>query len=84
MVIIRRRKYEAEQAINDLEARGFEVISPLKQQNPQSEVLHNLSFDKRRFKVEDFSSPWIARGSFLSLVSDNQTSACHYNIVGPD
>ncbi|KQU19190.1 hypothetical protein ASG65_24670 [Bacillus sp. Leaf13] len=61
VIIRRQRKYEAEQAINDLEARGFEVISPFKQQNPQAEVLHNLSFEQRRFKVEDFSSPWIAK-----------------------
>ncbi|KON68625.1 hypothetical protein AKG34_07250 [Peribacillus butanolivorans] len=61
IIFRRQRKYEAEQAIKDLEARGFEVISPLKQQNPQSEVPHNLSFEQRRFKVEDFSSPWIAK-----------------------
>ncbi|MEK4535643.1 MULTISPECIES: hypothetical protein [Peribacillus] len=30
VIIRRQRKYEAEQAINDLEARGFEVISPFK------------------------------------------------------
>lgn len=59
-VIIRRQR-KAEQAINDLEARGFEVTSPFKQQNPQSEVLHNHLFEQRRFKVEDFSSPWIAK-----------------------
>jgi hypothetical protein len=58
VIIRRQRKYEAD---NDLVARGFEIISPLKQQNPQSEVLHNLSFEQRRFKVEDFSSPWIAK-----------------------
>ncbi|MBK5459199.1 MULTISPECIES: hypothetical protein [unclassified Peribacillus] len=61
IIIRRQRKYDVEQDIKDLEARGFEVISPLKQQNPQSEVLHNLSFEQRRFKVEDFSSPWIAK-----------------------
>ncbi|MFD4928473.1 hypothetical protein ACFWMS_06010 [Peribacillus butanolivorans] len=53
VIIRRQRKYEAEYAINDLEARGFEVISPFKQQNPQSEVLHNLLFEQRRFKVKE-------------------------------
>ncbi|WP_458352802.1 hypothetical protein [Peribacillus frigoritolerans] len=51
----------AEQAIKDLVARGFKIVSPLKQENPQSEVLHNLTFEQRRFPVEDFSSPWIAK-----------------------
>ncbi|KON68608.1 hypothetical protein AKG34_07125 [Peribacillus butanolivorans] len=46
VIIRRQRKYEAEQAIND-------VISPFKQQNPQSEVLHNLLFEQRRFKVKE-------------------------------
>ncbi len=61
-VIIRRQwKHEAEEAIKDLEARGFEVVSPLKQEKPQSEILHNLTFEQRRFPVEDYSSPWIAK-----------------------
>lgn len=61
VIIRRQRKKEAEQAIKDLLARGFEIVSPLKQENPQSEVLHNLTFEQRRFPVEDFSSPWIAK-----------------------
>lgn len=61
VIIRRQRKKEAEQAIKDLLARGFEIVSPLKQENLQSEVLHNLTFEQRRFPVEDFSSPWIAK-----------------------
>ncbi|MGE7766643.1 hypothetical protein [Peribacillus sp. NPDC096540] len=61
VIIRRQRKHEAEQAIKDLLARGFEIVSPLKQEKPQSEVLHNLTFEQRRFPVEDFSSPWIAK-----------------------
>lgn len=61
VIIRRQRKKEAEQAIKDLLARGFEIVSPLKQENPQSEVLHNHTFEQRRFPVEDFSSPWIAK-----------------------
>lgn len=61
VIIRRQKKHEAEQAIRDLLARGFEVVSPLKQENPQSEVLSNYSFEQKRFQVEDFSSPWIAK-----------------------
>ncbi|USK66285.1 hypothetical protein [Peribacillus frigoritolerans] len=61
VIIRRQKKHEAEQAIKDLEARGFEVVSPLKQVMPQSEVLSNYSFEQKRFQVEDFSSPWIAK-----------------------
>ncbi|MGE6611891.1 hypothetical protein ACQKFG_15325 [Peribacillus sp. NPDC076916] len=61
VIIRRQRKHEAEQAIKDLLARGFEVVSPLKQEKPQSEILHNFTFEQRRFPVEDFSSPWIAK-----------------------
>ncbi|MFI8492201.1 hypothetical protein ACIGC1_04710 [Peribacillus butanolivorans] len=61
VIIRRQRKHEAEQAIKDLLVRGFEIISPLKQESPQSEVLHKHSFEQKRFKVEDFSSPWIAK-----------------------
>lgn len=61
VIIRRQKKHEAEQAIKDLEARGFEIVSPLKQENPQSEVLSNYSFEQKRFQVEDFSSPWIAK-----------------------
>lgn len=61
VIIRRQKKHEAEQAIKDLLARGFEVVSPLKQEMPQSEVLSNYSFEQKRFQVEDFSSPWIAK-----------------------
>jgi hypothetical protein len=61
VIIRRQRKHEAEQAIKDLIARGFEVISPLRQENINSEVLNLYSFEQKRFRVEDFSSPWIAK-----------------------
>ncbi|MES1038977.1 hypothetical protein [Peribacillus simplex] len=61
VIIRRQKKHEAEQAIKDLLARGFEIVSPLKQEKPQSEILHNLTFEQRRFPVVDFSSPWIAK-----------------------
>lgn len=61
VIIRRQRKYEAQQAIKDLLARGFEVISPLRQESPQSEVLNHYSFEQKRYQVEDFSSPWVAK-----------------------
>ncbi|PJN91382.1 hypothetical protein CVN76_05290 [Bacillus sp. mrc49] len=61
VIIRRQRKHEAEQAIKDLLSRGFEIVSPLKQESPQSEVLNIYSFEQKRFQVEDFSSPWIAK-----------------------
>ena len=60
-VIRRQRKHEAEQAIKDLLMRGFEIISPLKQEGQQSEVLNHYSFEQKRYQVVDFSSPWIAK-----------------------
>jgi hypothetical protein len=61
VIVRRQRKKEAEQAIKDLLARGFEIVSPLKQESPLSEVFNNYSFEQKRFQVEDFSSPWIAK-----------------------
>ena len=61
VIIRRQRKHEAEQAIKDLLVRGFEIISPLKQESPQSEVLNHYSFEQKRYQVKDFSSPWIAK-----------------------
>ncbi|MBL3644014.1 hypothetical protein JMN23_16800 [Bacillus sp. RHFB] len=60
VIIRRQRKNEAEQAIKDLLARGFEIVSPLKQEGPLSEVLNNYSFEQKGFQIEDFSPPWIA------------------------
>ncbi|AOH53333.1 hypothetical protein ABE28_003135 [Peribacillus muralis] len=61
VVIRRQQKHEAEQAIEDLLVRGFEIVSSLKQENQQSEVLNIYSFEQKRFQVEDYSSPWIAK-----------------------
>ncbi|WP_110928399.1 hypothetical protein [Bacillus massiliglaciei] len=57
--IRRRKKSEAEQAINDLLARGFELVTPLRQEMA-SEKLDQYSFEKR-YTSEDFSSPWVAK-----------------------
>lgn len=44
VTIHRQRRYEAEQAIADLEKRGFEVIDPLKE----------IQRDGKRFSVDDY------------------------------
>ncbi|MFJ7756298.1 hypothetical protein ACQKGI_20100 [Peribacillus muralis] len=61
VIIRRQKKHEAEQAIKHLIERGFEIVSPLKQENPRSEILSIYSFEQKRFQEEDFSSPWIAK-----------------------
>lgn len=61
-VVIRRQfKHEMDQAIKDLLARGFEIVSPPKQMNVNPEQINNYSFEQKRIQLQTFDSPWIAK-----------------------
>lgn len=60
IIIHRQRKYEAEQAINDLEKRGYELVYPLTEQKKEG---RNFTTDGYRsiFLENTYSSKWIAK-----------------------
>ncbi|MEH7392429.1 hypothetical protein [Bacillus sp. JJ1474] len=61
VTIRRQRKYEAEQAIKDLEARGFEVIYPLTELSRDGKLFDRDSFNRKIFVENTHSSCWIAK-----------------------
>lgn len=61
VVIRRQRKYEAEQAIRDLEARGFEVIFPLTELEHDGKQFKTDSFNRKIFVQNTHSSCWVAK-----------------------
>jgi hypothetical protein len=61
IVIHRQRKYEAEQAISDLEKRGFEVIFPLTELKNDGKTFTRDSFNRKIFVENTESSCWVAK-----------------------
>lgn len=61
VIIHRQRKREAEQAIADLERRGFEIIFPLTEFPSQGKLFDRDSYNRRIFVENTFSSCWMAK-----------------------
>ncbi|MCM3411481.1 hypothetical protein [Metabacillus litoralis] len=61
VVIRRQRKAEAEQAIKDLEERGYEVIFPLTEFASDGKLFDRDSYNRRIFVENTQHSCWIAK-----------------------
>lgn len=60
VMITRRRKHEAEQAIRDLLKRGFYIVSPLKQVSSDGKTFTTDSYGRQIFVENTFHSCWKA------------------------
>lgn len=47
--VTRRQKHEAEQAIADLQARGFELVAPMKELTSEGKQFTRDSYNRRIF-----------------------------------
>lgn len=61
VVIHRRTKKEAEQAIKDLEKRGFVVTHPLTMQSDGKRIFDIDSKNKHVYSHTTFNTFWVAR-----------------------
>jgi hypothetical protein len=61
ITITRQRKHEAEQAISDLVARGFEVVFPLTEISREGKVFDRDSYNRKIFVEHAHSSCWKAQ-----------------------
>lgn len=61
VTIHRQHKHEAEQAIQDLEDRGFEVIFPLTEFGSDGKRFRTDSYGRKIFVENTSSSCWIAK-----------------------
>jgi hypothetical protein len=61
VTIHRQHKHEAEQAIKDLEARGFEIIFPLTEFGSDGKRFKTDAYGRRIFVENISSSCWIAK-----------------------
>lgn len=61
VTIHRQRKEEAEQAIRDLEARGFEIIFPLTELSSDGKRFKTDSYNRKIFVENISSSCWVAK-----------------------
>lgn len=61
VVVHRQFKHEAEQAISDLEKRGFEIVFPLTEFKRDGKTFTRDSFNRRIFVENTESSSWIAK-----------------------
>lgn len=61
IIICRQRKHEAEQAISDLVARGFEVVFPLTEISRDGKIFDRDSFNRQVFVQNTHSSCWKAK-----------------------
>lgn len=61
VTIRRQRKYEAEQAIKDLEERGFEVIDPLREIQRDGKQFSVDDYGRKIFQNNTFSKCYIAK-----------------------
>ncbi|MGG0718713.1 hypothetical protein ABE096_14115 [Robertmurraya massiliosenegalensis] len=61
ITIRRTRKYEAEQAIDDLVARGFEVVFPLTEFSRDGKIFDRDAYNRQVFVEHTHSSCWIAQ-----------------------
>lgn len=60
IVITRKYKHEAEQAISDLIKRGFYLVSPLRQVTSEKKVFARDKYNHKTFKESRFNSCWRA------------------------
>lgn len=70
VVIRRQRKHEAEQAIKDLEERGFVVVYPLTEIAGEGKLFDRDSYNRRIFVENTHHSCWVAK---MSRVSDKES-----------
>ncbi|MBT2735163.1 hypothetical protein [Bacillus sp. ISL-7] len=61
VTIHRQRKHEAEQAIKDLEERGFVLIYPLTELKSDGKTFTRDSFNRKIFVENTESSCWVAK-----------------------
>lgn len=61
IIIKRYRKYEAEQAVEELIGRGFKVTVPLKKVTSQGKSWDKVSNGKYEFAGDDFNIRWAAQ-----------------------
>jgi hypothetical protein len=59
-IIRRQRKHEAEQAISDLEKRGFRIVFPLTELSHAGKSFTTDSYNRKIFQQNTFSSCWAA------------------------
>ena len=59
--ITRRQKHEAEQAIADLQARGFELVAPLKELTSDGKQFKRYGYNRRVFVGNTLSRCWTAK-----------------------
>lgn len=61
VIIRRQRKHEAEQAIDDLTRRGFEIVFPLTEFSRDGKVFDRDSFNRKNFVQNTHRSCWMAK-----------------------
>lgn len=59
--ITRRQKHEAEQAIADLQARGFELVAPMKELSSDGKQFTRDSYNRRIFVGNTLSRCYTAK-----------------------
>lgn len=60
-IITRQRKCEAEQAISDLQKRGFELTFPLTEFSRDGKIFDRDSYNRHTFAGNSYSSVWKAK-----------------------
>ena len=61
IVISRRQKHEAEQAIKDLQARGFEIVAPLREVFSDGKEFSRDRYKRHTFIQNTPNSCWMAK-----------------------
>lgn len=61
VLIRRKRKYEAAQAMIDLVERGFQVVYPLTEITGEGKIFNRDTYNKVHFSHNTFNSCWIAK-----------------------
>lgn len=61
VTIRRQRRHEAEQAISDLEKRGYVISFPLTEQTRDGKRFTTDYYSRRIFQENTFGSCWIAK-----------------------
>lgn len=60
VVVHRSRRIEAEQAISDLQKRGYEIVYPLTEQTREGKTFSTDGY-RKIFIANTYSSMWIAK-----------------------
>ncbi len=61
IIIRRRKKHEAEQAVKDLEERGFTLVFPITEQTKEGKRFTTDSLNRKIFQENTFSTCWVAK-----------------------